>query len=718
MFTIHDRGTRLCDGITRRELMRVGSLAVAGLSLPALLQARVAKANADAASNPLFGRAKNIIFLYQAGGPPQHETFDPKPHAPVEIRGPFHPIQTNIPDIQFCELLPRTARLADKLAVVRSMATDDNTHSSSSAWVLSGHKYRGPNARTISPTDWPYFGSIVKMLRPSDVLPALSSVWIPDLMRLNDNVTPAGQTGGFLGPQWDPERFVGDPSDPAYEIESLRQTDVTALQLDRRRSLLAQVESRFAEVIQGAESRNYNVFQQQAFDLLTTGQAREAFAIDKEPDNVRDRYGRNRWGQCVLLARRLVEAGVRLVHVQWPREPGDSAVDNPLWDTHAQNADRLEDVLCPMFDVGFSALIEDLDQRGLLDETLVVAIGEFGRTPKINTKGGRDHWGPVFSFAMAGAGISGGQVYGSSDKNGAYPKDDRVEPGDLTATMFHLLGLDYRGTFPDRQGRPHPLTHGEPIFKLLGTEPATRDRTRSTGDVARVPVFDPSRLLMNTDFSGEDVLRPLDSPSRPKGWRAGPSILSARDDAFGVRLFAADDSRAFAKAQHAGIGFNLATGGSQLRFDKGAKAFVAQEVRSPFAGHYRLQVRLRGEASSREFYEAMFQKHFTCRLVFFQFESIEKNAGARRELASVSVAPQWVGIESSDWQTFELSRTFENPNPGANFSFGSGMGVAIEVEQTSADLQLDAAPNQSALLRIADVDLQFFGKQVNPNVKV
>lgn len=719
MLTLHDRPTRLCDGISRRELMRVGSLALSGLSLPALLQARKSQADLSDVSSPMFGRAENVIFLYLAGGPPQHETFDPKPDAPREIRGPFNPIQTNIPGIQFCELLPRTARLTDKLAVVRSIATDDNIHSSSGAWVLSGYKYRGANARTITPTDWPYFGSIVKMLRPSDVLPALSTVWIPDINRLNESVTPAGQTGGFLGPQWDPERFIGDPSNPAYEIESLRQTDVTALQLDRRRALLAQVESRFADVVSADGLRNYDLFQQQAFDLLTTGHARAAFAIDKEPAAVRERYGRNRWGQCVLLARRLIEAGVRLVHVQWPREPGDNAVDNPLWDTHAQNADRLEDVLCPMFDVGFSALIEDLDQRGLLDKTLVVAIGEFGRTPKINGNGGRDHWGHVFSFAMAGAGISGGQVFGSSDKNGGYPQDDRLDPGDLTATIFHLLGLDHRGTFSDRQERPHPLTDGEPIYKLLGTEPATGDRVVSTGDIARVPPFDPDRLLANTDFSGKNVLRTLDAPSRPKGWRAGPVILNDLDDAFGVRLVSSDRSRVLAPTQHAAIGFNCATGSSPLRIEKGAGAFLAQEVRSPFAGHYRLQVRLRGAASSREFYEAVFQKHFTCRLVFFQFNSIEKRADDRRDLASITVSPRFVDSETLEWETFELTRTFQNPNPGGNFSFGAGMGVAIEVEKTSEGLlELDADNAASALIRIASVELEFLGKQINPDVKV
>ena len=249
---------------------------------------------------------------------------------------------------------------------------------------------------------WPYFGSIVKMLKPSEVLPPLSTVWIPRVMRLNENVTPAGQTAGFLGRHWDPDLFEGDPWSDDYQVNGLDTDRIPLERLHRRMTLLEHVEGNTGLLKREGAPRTYNQFQAQAFDLLTSGRVQKAFAIDLEPPALRDTYGRTRWGQCCLLARRLVETGVRLVHVGWPREPGDSAVDNPMWDTHAQNADRMEDVLCPIFDVGFSALIDDLDQRGLLDETLVVAISEFGRTPKINNSGGRDHWGSVFSFAMAG----------------------------------------------------------------------------------------------------------------------------------------------------------------------------------------------------------------------------------------------------------------------------------------------------------------------------
>ena len=236
---------------------------------------------------------------------------------------------------------------------------------------------------------------------------------------------------------------------------------------------------------------------------------------------MRDRYGRYRWGQCVLLARRLIEAGARLVHVNWPREEGDSAVDNPLWDTHAQNADRLQDVLCPQFDVTFTALIEDLERRGLLDETLVVAVGEFGRTPKINNLGGRDHWGHCFSFVLAGAGIRTAQVIGASDRRGAYPVEAKVEPQDLTATIFHLLGIDPQAMFPDLTNRPHRVTEGEPIRALLGTAPATPARTAPTGSLALSPAYT-SDYLLNTGFEDDLALVAVNTRRRWKGWQASP----------------------------------------------------------------------------------------------------------------------------------------------------------------------------------------------------
>jgi Protein of unknown function (DUF1501) len=731
MFAIHERPARLCDGWSRREILRVGGASAFGLTLPDLLAA-AAKPSDRPAEDRMFGRAKNLIYLWLQGGPPQHETFDPKPHAPVEIRGVHKPISTNVPGIQFCELLPRIARRADRLAVVRSMSTDDNIHSSSGYWVLTGYKYRGSNARTIQATDWPYFGSLVKMLKPSETLPPLSTVWVPDIMRLNESVTPAGQTAGFLGGKWHPDRFVGDPAAANYKVQGLAADGISPLRFDRRMSLLKQVDRQFAAIHRGDVLRNFDSFQRQAFDLMTSGKARDAFAIEKEPDKVRDAYGRYTWGQCCLLARRLIEAGVRMVHVNWPREPGDNAVDNPLWDTHAQNADRLEDVLCPKFDVTFTALLDDLHARGLLDETLVIAVGEFGRTPKINGKGGRDHWGPVFSFAMAGAGISGGQVYGESDKNGAYPAKDRVRGGDLTATIFHLLGINPLAMFQDPAGRPHRLTEGAPLFKLLGSEPATKRRQPSAGSIARVPAFDPS-LLLNTKFADVTNIRGFDGPSRPKGWRAEPLaaglFVEFRRTGFQpVRKPVSNAKRKGstrgtdgletrptenAEAAHvARIGVQAAAN-SPLKLKRGQQAVLAQEVRSPFAGRYKLSLRFRGSATSQEAFASSFGKQLGCRLSFFQFNNQKKTPRERHELASAPFQPKL-----GDWRTVELEKNFVNPTPGANFSFGSGLGVAVIVESRGDWSFATTGEDATAMLEIAEVDLRFIGKERIETVKV
>ncbi|HZL88528.1 MAG TPA: DUF1501 domain-containing protein [Pirellulaceae bacterium] len=710
MLSILDsRSARLCDGISRRELLRVGGLSALGLSLPHFLAGQAAArdvlAKDSAAGDPTFGRAKSVIFLWLAGGPPQHETFDPKPDASLEVRGPFKPISTNVPGIQFCELLPRTAALADKLAIIRSLSTSDNTHDSSGYWLWTGYKYVGPNSRTIQPTDWPYFGSLVKKFKPSEKLPPLSTVWLPDIARLNENVTPAGQTAGILGSEWDIDRFQGDPSLPNYRVQGLELSDLPPLRLKERQDLLSQIGRHFGEAAASRAISRHDQFAQQAFDLVVGGKAREAFAIEREPQKVRERYGLNRWGQCVLLARRLVEAGVRLVHVQWPREPGDNAADNPLWDTHAQNAERMEDVLCPQFDVGFSALIEDLSERGLLEETLVVAVGEFGRTPKINPKGGRDHWGPVFSCALAGAGIAGGQVYGSSDKQGGYPATDKVEPPDFTATLFHLLGIPHGGTFLDRDGRPHKLTLGSPLTKLLGTEPATSARCRCTGDVARVPPFDEKQILLDGGFSAAAPLAPADGPARPRGWR-GATI--ATDEPSGQLLVMKTPNLAL-------LGFGL-TGRVAIRVEKGAVALLAQEVRSPFSGTYTLTVRAAGIADSPATL-AEFHKHFACKLTFFEYTDAAKKATLRKELASAPIVPEYSAGPIPRYQPFSLSKEFINPTPGQNFSFGLGLGIAVIVEKTSDGL-LELPAGKQAALAIGGIELVFTGKPRDDEVKV
>jgi hypothetical protein len=696
MFTVEDRAHIPGDLVSRREWFRVGGLSALGLSLPALLRAQ--QPTAPVPAPPLgrnlrgatFGRAKNVIFLWLQGGPPQHETFDPKPDAPAEIRGPFRPIATNVPGIRFCELLPRTSRYADKLAIVRSLHTNDDNHDVSGYWILTGYPYGPGSARQIKPNDWPYFGSIVKMLKPSERLPALTSVWVPDLMRLNDNVTPAGQTAGFLGRMWEPERFVGDPGSPTYRIEGLDPSaDLAPARLNRRRDLLAQVDTHFRTVERGGQVEAWDRLSQHAYDLVTSGHARAAFDLRREPERVRERYGRYSWGQTVLLARRLVEAGVRLVHVNWLREPGDSAVDNPMWDTHAQNADRLQDCLCPQFDVTFTALLEDLEQRGLLDETLVVAIGEFGRTPRINGLGGRDHWGHVFSFALAGAGIAGGQVLGASDRQGAHPADNPLRPHDLVATIFHLLGIDPEGLFYDKNNRPHFVTRGEPLHRLLGTAPATLERCQPEGDPAFVPPYD-TRLLLDTDLQS-GTLVPTTPPSRQRGWRAGPLSGSA----LSVRL-----TDAVPRQVYLGFGFD----GQMPVVAQGNRAVLAQEIRNARGGHYTFTVQASAGGTSREFFERVFPANFTCRLILFRYANPAKDPSQAAVLASANFQPTFGDAPAA----FEVNRFLGSTTPGANFPIGNGLGVAVVVEKTSpGTLPLPGVGPFQAFVRIHSVTLEF-----------
>ncbi len=709
MFSMEDRAHVPGDGISRREWLRVGGLGALGLSLPNLLRAEQQPTRPTARhGSPLhlqgatFGRAKNVIFLWLQGGPPQHETFDPKPDAPAEIRGAFNPIATNVPGIRFCELLPRTSRHADKLAIVRSLCTNDDNHDVSGYWVLTGYPYGPGSARQIKPNDWPYFGSIVKMLKPSERLPALTSVWVPDMMRLNDNVTPAGQTAGFLGRMWEPERFVGDPGSPNYHIEGLDPTgELTTARLNRRRDLLTQVDTHFRTVERGGAVEAWDRLSQHAFDLVTSGAARAAFDLRREPERVRDAYGRYSWGQTVLLARRLVEAGVRLVHVNWLREPGDSAVDNPLWDTHAQNADRLQDALCPQFDVTFTALLEDLEQRGLLDETLVVAIGEFGRTPRINTLGGRDHWGHVFSFAMAGAGIAGGQVLGASDRHGAYPARDPLRPHDLTATIFHLLGIDPQGVFYDKNNRPNFLTRGEPLHRLLGMGPATLERCQPGGNLAFVPPYD-ARLVHDADFQSGRPLIATTPPTRERGWRASPLWDAATGGAFSVKRTA--DGRV-------ALGFGLSAGVPLPTIAQGTRALLAQEIRNARGGHYSFTVEASGGGTSRESFERDFLPNFTCRLVLYRYANASKDPRQATVLAAADFRPTF-GDQAT---TFEVNRFLGSTQPGANFPIGNGLGVAVVVEKTSPGSLASAGV---AFLRVHSVTVEFNPRPRDDSVTV
>ncbi len=435
-------------GSTRREVLRIGGLSALGLTWPHLLQARTPDR-----------RAKSCIVLFLMGGPPQHSTWDPKPDAPPEIRGEFGPIDTNVPGIRVASLLPKLARHADKLCLLRGISTDDNAHSSSGYYMLTGVPHAPKNAENVNPgapNDWPTLGAIVRRLRgDAGGLPA--AVRLPMHIFNTDQSVWPGQDAGFLGRMSDPWLFRCEPAAPTFRIPEFTLTaEVPVDRLGERRDLLQQLDHRLAS----------DPLKGQAFDLLSSPKARAAFDLGREPPAVRDKYGRHHFGQSCLLARRLVEAGVGLVQVNWFRGP-DEPSDAPCWDSHVNEGQRLKTALAPIVDQAFAALLDDLGQSGMLDETLVLCLAEFGRTPRLNPRAGRDHWGHVFSVALAGGGIRGGQVYGSSDKNGAYPREGRVSPQDLTATALHCLGYDPHTEIRDALNRPLAISRGEVIRSIL-----------------------------------------------------------------------------------------------------------------------------------------------------------------------------------------------------------------------------------------------------------
>lgn len=464
MLACADRGFRLCDGLARRDFLHVGALGYFGLSLPSLAKAAAGKIPAGS-----FGKAKACILLYLSGGPPQHETWDPKPGAPAEIRGEFAPIASSVPGLQVGELMPRLARQAHRWSVLRAVSTADNAHSSSGYWMLTGHPYVRPNTECNPPTagDWPCLGAVVKRLRQggSTMPPAVT---LPEQMISNANIVAVGQSAGFLGRAADPWLLTCDPAADTFQVPALGPAaEVPPVRLQARRGLLAQVSRHLDGVERSGVLGRHDSHYHQAFDLLRSTRASQAFDLSAEPAAVRDRYGRHKFGQSVLLARRLIEAGVSLVQINWPREHGDMGSDSPVWDTHSRNSQRLRTALMPPMDQACSALVDDLSQRGLLDETLVVWMGEFGRTPRINPQGGRDHWGQVFSVALAGAGVRGGRVHGASDSIGAFPQEGRVQPQDLAATIFHCLGIGPTSEIYDPLGRPVSVSHGDVIPQVF-----------------------------------------------------------------------------------------------------------------------------------------------------------------------------------------------------------------------------------------------------------
>jgi hypothetical protein len=458
MISLAGPGARLCDGVTRREFLRVGGLGLAGLTLPALLRGR---ARAAAATRP---RVRSCIQLFMWGGPSQHETFDLKPGAPEGIRGLFRPIATRVVGTRICEHLPLLAQAADRYAILRSVTHTGVNHGTSAYHMLTGHIHATPGTlRHPTPNDFPSVGCAVSRFgrRPRD-LPAY--VALPSVLHDGDGGEVPGQGPGILGQRFAPFVVSGDPTRPDFSIRTLTLPAEVDPRRFRGRIDLQTALGRTAEHIARVPARDLDGHYERAFRLLQSPAARRAFDLAAEPARLRERYGNHHFGQSCLLARRLVEADVPLVTVYWNAPHID---DLQHWDTHKNSFQRLKEHLLPHFDRGMTALLEDLKERGLFDQTLVVWMGEFGRTPKLNKLGGRDHWGFCQSVLMAGGGVRGGLVYGSSDAHAAYAAERPISPDDLAATVFDALGIGLDQEMRDAQNRPLPLCTGTPVRGLF-----------------------------------------------------------------------------------------------------------------------------------------------------------------------------------------------------------------------------------------------------------
>lgn len=462
MLSIPGRPQRTCEGVSRREWMRLGGLSSLGLGMDALLAGRAGAKDRTTIGQPAsFGRAKSCIVLFMFGAPAHQDSWDMKPDAPSEVRSEFSPIPSVVPGISVCEHLPLLARHTSQLAQLRSVTHPDNTHTVAMHYMLTGMRHRRPRTNPQNAADdFPCFGAVANHVGGRDsaggLPPGISLNAPANQVSANNHIFP-GFFGGFLGPGSDPLFISQHPNDKSFS--PFPPVDRPERLLDRQR-LLSRLDGQARLADRSSRVADLGEYYQQAMALLTSPRARKAFDLGTEPRTLRDRYGQTPFGQGCLLARRLVESGVRLVTVNWER-------DDAFWDTHADNFNKHKKSLLPNLDRGFSALLEDMQRRGLLDETLIVWLAEFGRTPKINAKAGRDHWAACNTVLLAGAGIPGGQVYGASDRQAAYPARDPVAPEDLSATIYHLLGIDPHQTIHSPDGRPVALSNGELLSRVI-----------------------------------------------------------------------------------------------------------------------------------------------------------------------------------------------------------------------------------------------------------
>jgi hypothetical protein len=480
-------GKDTCDGVTRRELLRIGGSAMLGLTLADLLGLQKARATDPPATQnhgPGYGRANSVLMIYLQGGPSHLDLWDPKENVPDRVRSVFRPINTRLPGERVTELMPRFAQVMDRTTLIRTMSYTPNglfNHTAAIYQMLTGYtadavspsgQLEPPNAR-----DYPHFGSNIIRLRPPSV-PMLPFVMMPRPLQ-ESNVVGKGGSAGFLGRAYDPYTLYppGDDMDmnkmSRINIDDLRlRPEVTSRRMERRGRLRDVISQGMPALERATAQYNLDSYYHTALSLVLSGRARNAFDLSRENSQTHDRYGRNTFGQCLLLARRLIEAGTRVVEVNWPKVANS---DNHSWDVHVGLTQRMRNQAAPMLDQGLSALIADLDERGLLSETLVVAVGEFGRSPQrgVSTSGndnsddGRDHWPYCYTACVAGAGVRRGFVYGRSDSTASAPLDNPVHPRDLLATIYHSVGLDPHQMINNHLNQPREMVPGEVIRGIL-----------------------------------------------------------------------------------------------------------------------------------------------------------------------------------------------------------------------------------------------------------
>ncbi|WP_437207263.1 DUF1501 domain-containing protein [Planctomicrobium sp. SH664] len=480
-------GKDLCDnhlGVTRRDILRVGGSGMLGASLGTLLKLQSVQAESSVATSGSWGKAKSVILVYLQGGPSHIDLWDPKENVPDNVRSVFKPISTVLPGIQFTELLPNLAQVIDRTTLIRSMSYTPNglfNHTAAIYQIMTGYTTDkvSPSGQLEppSPKDFPNFGSNIIRLKPPKVA-MLPFVMLPRPLQ-ESGVVGKGGTAGFLGKAFDPYTLY--PPGDDLNMRKMDQVNVSDLEMradiygdrmQRRAKLLDVINAGMPEIDRAVKDYKLDEYYDQALALISSGRARDAFAIEQESNEVRDRYGRNTFGQSLLLSRRLVEAGTRVVEVVWPKVANS---DNHSWDVHVNLSKRMKTQAAPMFDQGLSALITDLDDRGLLEETLLVAIGEFGRSPQrgVSTSGngnsddGRDHWPYCYTALMAGAGTKRGYVHGKSDQTASAPVEAPVHPAELLATIYQAFGIAPETIVYNHLNQPRELVKAEAVSALM-----------------------------------------------------------------------------------------------------------------------------------------------------------------------------------------------------------------------------------------------------------